>query len=102
VRAALQSPAALRSPRNGADVKGGPSKSTATLAFSGITQASQARLAERGRLPNNGVLMPMREAGAEWTTKATAKQLPSTPHEETTQGDENRADRNAGLRCWMA
>jgi hypothetical protein len=63
VRAALQSPAALRSPRNGADVKGGPSKSTATLAFSGITQASQARLAERGRLPNNGVLMPMREAG---------------------------------------
>jgi len=39
-----------------------------------VAQAPQASLAERGRLPNNGVLMPMREPGAEWTRKATAEQ----------------------------
>jgi hypothetical protein len=101
VRAALSARPAKGAPEVELMLKG-PSISTATLAFSGITQASQARLAERGRLPNNGVLMPMREPGAEWTRKAASKQLPSTPHEETTQGDENRADRNAGLRCRMA
>ena len=47
----------------------------------GVAQALQARLAERGRPPNNGVLMPMREPGAYWTRKATAMQLPRTPHE---------------------
>jgi Transposase DDE domain len=68
----------------------------------GVTQAPQARLAERGRLPNNSVLMPMHELGAEWTRKATAKRLLRIPREETTRGDENRADRNSGLRCRMA
>jgi hypothetical protein len=68
----------------------------------GVTQAPQARLAEQGRLPNNSVLMPMHEPGAEWTRKATAKQLPRIPRKERTRGDENRADRNSGLRCRMA
>lgn len=70
--------------------------------YSGVAQAPQARLAEQGRLPNNGVLMSLREPGAEWTRKATAKQVPRTPHEGMIQGNENRADRNAGLRCRMA
>jgi hypothetical protein len=70
--------------------------------YPGVAQAPQARLADRDRLPNNGVLMPLREPGAEWTRKATAKQLPRTPHEGMIQGNENRADRNAGLRCRMA
>src|SRR5215218_11054396 len=39
---------------------------------------------------------------AGWTSKATAKQLTRTTHERTTRGDENRAYRNAGLRCRMA
>ena len=31
--------------------------------YPGVAQAPQVRLAERDRLPNNGVLMPMREPG---------------------------------------
>ena len=45
---------------------------------------------------------PARTGDAEWTSKATAKQLTRTTHERTTRGDENRAYRNAGLRCRMA
>src|SRR5215208_1108389 len=84
----------------------GPSIFTATRVFPGITQASCKRgervLRSGAAHPIIASDAPARTGGAGWTSKATAKQLTRTPHERTTRGDENRADRNAGLRCRMA
>jgi hypothetical protein len=71
----------------------GPSTFTPTLTFPehhpGVCQAPQTRLAEQGCPPNNNRLIRTPGLGAEWTGKATAKQLPRTPREGITQRDEN-------------